>query len=169
MHIHTHIRIHIQLHLHLPACLEGGWGRGIHACIMSTNGRNNYKVEAFCMAGVAIIMTMARGSMAGRKGRGGMIAWAAAALSGLLLLICCIQSDRNYSPSHSNIYENSYFFYQNLCAFHARHVHAGGPKLEPLPVPPTAPLSPHSHSLSFSRQWPLAIIRRNKRQLTESN
>lgn len=104
-----------------------------------------------------------------KEREGGMIAWAAAALSGLLLLICCIQSDRNYSPSHSNIYENSYFFYQNLCAFHARHVHAGGPKLEPLPVPPTAPLSPHSHSLSFSRQWPLAIIRRNKRQLTESN
>lgn len=162
---------HSHSHSHTPAC-AWAWGRGIDACIMSPNGSNNYKVEAFCMAGVAIIMTITRGPTGEwqERGLGGwwwMIAWAAvvASLSGLLLLICC-----NYSPSHSNIYENFFLLHQNLCATCSpcpcgRAKGGAQPLFRPLSLCPL----PLSLSLAVPRQCPLAIIRRNKRQLSEAN
>lgn len=119
MHIHTRIHIHIHVHTHTPACAWacGAWHRRMHnesewqqqlqsRSILYGRRCHNYDHN----------QRTHKGAMA-REGVGGwMIAWAAvalavASLSGLLLLIC-----RNYSPSHSNIYENFFLLHQNLCA-----------------------------------------------------
>lgn len=142
-HSHSHSRSHS--HTHTPACAWacGAWHRRMHnesewqqqlqsRSILYGRRCHNYDHN----------QRTHKGAMA-REGVGEwMIAWAAvalavASLSGLLLLIC-----RNYSPSHSNIYENclssSSKFMRHMFAMSMR----AGQRWRPAPYSLPQPLPP---------------------------
>lgn len=159
---------HSHSHSHTPAC-AWAWGRGIDACIMSPNGSNNYKVEAFCMAGVAIIMTITRGPTGGWQEKGvGVVDDCVGSSSGVALRPPLV----NLLQLQSKSFEYIRKFLSSLSKF-MRHMFAmsmrAGQRWGPAPVSPPLPVSYPSITVAVPRQWPLAIIRRNKRQLSEAN